>query len=167
LKTSFLKLPDMPARRDPLLTISQTAHRSGVAPSALRYYESLGLIQSLRAASGHRRYHRSMLRRVAFIVFAQKIGFTLEEVAAQLDGLPKDHAPTGADWARLSRGWKARVELRIEELQRLNMGLDGCIGCGCLSLKRCHLANPDDRAARQGAGAIRWLGGHLPTEDQE
>ncbi len=157
----------MPARRDPFLTIGQTARRSGVAPSALRYYESLGLLHSLRAASGHRRYRRSMLRRVAFIVFAQKIGFTLEEVAVQLEGLPKNHAPTGADWARLSHGWKARVRLRIEELQRLNMGLEGCIGCGCLSLKRCRLANPDDRAARKGAGAIRWLGGYLPAEDED
>ncbi len=157
----------MPARQDPLLTIGQTAQRSGVASSALRYYESLGLIRSQRAASGHRRYRRSMLRRVAFIVFAQKIGFTLEEVAAQLEGLPQDHAPTGADWARLSREWKAHVQLRIEELQRLNMGLEGCIGCGCLSLKRCHLANPQDRAALKGAGAIRWLGGNLPAEDED
>lgn len=106
-----------------------------------------------------------MLRRIAFIVFAQRIGFTLEEIAAQLSGLPKDHVPRGADWARLSSTWKARVEQRIEELQRLNMGLDECIGCGCLSLKRCRLANPDDRAARQGAGAIRWLGGRPPTDD--
>jgi MerR family redox-sensitive transcriptional activator SoxR len=154
----------MPRPPDPLLTISQTARRSGVAPSALRYYESLGLIFSLRAPSGHRRYPRSMLRRIAFIGFAQKIGFSLEEVAAQLEGLPRNHAPTGADWAQLSRGWKARVELRIEELQRLHMGLEECIGCGCLSLKRCRLVNPDDRAARAGAGAIRWLGGGLPLE---
>jgi MerR family redox-sensitive transcriptional activator SoxR len=154
----------MPPRPDPLLPIGQIARRSGVAPSALRYYESLGLIFSSRAPSGQRRYRRSTLRRVAFIVFAQKIGFSLEEVAGQLEGLPKDQAPTGADWARLSRGWKRRIEERIEELQRLNMGLEGCIGCGCLSLKRCSLVNPGDRAARSGAGPVRWVRGPLQPE---
>ncbi len=152
----------MPARRDPLITIGQAAQRSGVSPSALRYYESINLIASQRSVSGHRRYRRSMLRRVAFIVFAQRTGFTLEEIAAQLGGLPQDHVPRGADWARLSRVWKARVEEKIAELQLLNMGLDECIGCGCLSLKRCKLANPQDRAALQGSGAIRWRGGRLP-----
>jgi MerR family redox-sensitive transcriptional activator SoxR len=143
---------------DPLITIGEVAQRSGVAASALRFYEARGLIEAVRGDSGHRRYRRSMLRRVAFILFAQRVGFSLDEIAMQLSGLPADHVPTGAEWKRLSRVWRARVEERIAELQRLNMNLDQCIGCGCMSLKHCALSNPDDRAGRSGPGPRRWLG---------
>jgi len=141
-----------------LLTISEVSRRSGVAASALRFYEEKGLIKSERAGSGHRRYARAVLRRVAFIVFAQRIGLTLEEVGAELARLPQDRAPEGSDWAKLSGGWTSRIDERIAELQRLRAGLTGCIGCGCLSLDRCKLANPKDRAARYGPGPRYWVG---------
>ena len=141
-----------------VLTIGEVARRSGVATSALRYYEERGLITSRRAGSGHRRYPRSVLRRVAFIVFAQHVGLTLEEIGAELANLPAQHAPTGEDWSRLSTTWTTRIDRRIAELERLKIGLTGCIGCGCLSLDRCRLVNPNDRAARLGAGPRFWIG---------
>jgi MerR family transcriptional regulator, redox-sensitive transcriptional activator SoxR len=141
-----------------LLTIGEVARRSGVAASALRFYEERGLIASERAGSGHRRYQRPVLRRVAFIVFAQRVGLTLEEIGAELAKLPGDHAPTRADWARLSGTWTARIDNRIAELQRLKAGLTECIGCGCLSLDRCQLSNPGDRAAGGGPGPRYWIG---------
>jgi MerR family redox-sensitive transcriptional activator SoxR len=141
-----------------LLTISEVSRRSGVAASALRYYEDRGLIEPERAGSGHRRYRRAVLRRIAFIVFAQRIGLTLDEIGAELTKLPGDHAPTRRDWARLSGTWTARIDERIAELERLRVGLTECIGCGCLSLDRCQLANPGDRAARLGAGPRYWVG---------
>jgi MerR family redox-sensitive transcriptional activator SoxR len=141
-----------------LLTIGEVARRSGVAASALRFYEERGLIESERAGSGHRRYARPVLRRIAFIVFAQRVGLTLEEIGAELAKLPGDRAPTRRDWARLSSGWSARIDDRIAELQRLKVGLTECIGCGCLSLDRCRLSNPDDRAARLGPGPRYWVG---------
>jgi MerR family redox-sensitive transcriptional activator SoxR len=141
-----------------LLTIGEVARRSGVAASALRFYEERGLIASERAGSGHRRYPRSVLRRVAFIVFAQRIGLTLDEIKAELDKLPPDRAPTRRDWSRLSSGWSARIDDRIAELQRLKAGLTECIGCGCLSLERCQLSNPRDRAASLGPGPRYWIG---------
>lgn len=143
---------------DNLLTISEVARRSGVAASALRFYDDRGLIRSERAGSGHRRYPRAVLRRIAFIVFAQRIGFTLEEIGAELAKLPSDTVPTGRDWSRLSSQWKARVDQRIAELERLRTGLTECIGCGCLSLGRCQYANPGDRAARSGPGPRYWIG---------
>jgi MerR family transcriptional regulator, redox-sensitive transcriptional activator SoxR len=118
------------------LTIGQLAKRSGVATSALRFYEDRGLICAERNVSGHRRYPRAVLRRVAFIVFAQKVGLTLEEVGAELAKLPKDQVPQSSDWARLSRGWTSRIDERIAELERLRASLTECIGCGCLSLDR-------------------------------
>src|SRR5579863_2047078 len=133
-----------------MLTISEVARRSGVAASALRFYEQRGLIKSERAGSGHRRYPRAVLRRIAFIVFAQRVGLTLEEIRGELDKLPRDHAPSRRDWARLSSGWSARIDAQLAELERLKHGLSECIGCGCLSLDRCQLANPGDRAARLG-----------------
>jgi MerR family transcriptional regulator, redox-sensitive transcriptional activator SoxR len=145
-----------------LLTIGEVARRSGVAASALRFYEERGLIASERAGSGHRRYPRAVLRRIAFIVFAQRIGLTLEEIGAELAKLPGDRAPTRRDWARLSSGWSARIDDRIAELQRLKVGLTECIGCGCLSLDRCRLANPDDRAAHLGPGPRYWVGDPRP-----
>ena len=140
------------------LTIGEVSRRSGVASSALRFYEDRGLITSERAGSGHRRYQRAVLRRIAFIVFAQRVGLTLEEIGAELSKLPPDRAPTRRDWSRLTRTWSARIDDRIAELERLKAGLTGCIGCGCLSLERCTLANPDDRAAGLGSGPRYWVG---------
>ena len=141
-----------------LLTIGEISRRSGVASSALRFYEQRGLITSDRAGSGHRRFPRAVLRRVAFIVFAQRIGLTLEEIGIELAKLPPHHAPTRQDWSRLSAGWSSRIDERIAELERLKLGLTECIGCGCLSLDRCQLANPADRAARSGPGPRYWIG---------
>jgi len=141
-----------------VLTISEVARRSGVAASALRFYEERGLIASERAGSGHRRYQRPVLRRIAFIVFAQRVGLTLEEIGAELAKLPADRAPTRSDWASLSSGWGARIDERIAELERLKLGVADCIGCGCLSLDRCVLANPDDRAGQRGPGPRYWIG---------
>ncbi|CAA9478052.1 MAG: Redox-sensitive transcriptional activator SoxR [uncultured Solirubrobacteraceae bacterium] len=141
-----------------LLTIGDVARRSGVATSALRYYEERGLISSQRAGSGHRRYPRPTLRRIAFVVFAQHIGLTLEEIGTELAKLPPDRAPTRRDWEMLSSTWTTRIDERISELQRLRAGLTECIGCGCLSLDRCQLANPGDRAAGLGPGPRAWLG---------
>jgi MerR family redox-sensitive transcriptional activator SoxR len=146
-----------------LLTIGEVARRSGVAASALRFYEQQGLIDSERAGSGHRRYPRMVLRRIAFIVFAQRVGLSLQEIGAELSKLPPDRAPMRRDWSRLSRTWSSRVDQRIAELERLKLGLEGCIGCGCLSLDRCRLSNPGDRAARLGPGARYLLGDHAPT----
>ena len=141
----------------PLLTIGEVSRRSGVASSALRFYEERGLIRSERAGSGHRRYPRPVLRRIAFIVFAQRVGLTLEEIGEELRKLPPDRAPTRRDWSRLTGTWSARIDARIAELERLRSGLTECIGCGCLSLERCKLANPDDGAARFGPGPRYWL----------
>jgi MerR family redox-sensitive transcriptional activator SoxR len=141
-----------------LLTIGEVSRRSGVAASALRFYEERGLITSERAGSGHRRYPRPVLRRIAFIVFAQRIGLTLDEIGAELAKLPPDRAPTRRDWSRLSSKWTSRIDQRIAELERLRVGLTECIGCGCLSLERCKLANPDDRAAAGGPGPRYWIG---------
>ena len=140
-----------------LVTIGEVARRSGVAASALRFYEERSLIRSERAGSGHRRYPRSVLRRIAFIVFAQRIGLTLDEIGEELGKLPPDRAPTRRDWSRLSRTWTSRVDERIAELERLRAGITECIGCGCLSLERCRLANPADRAARFGPGPRYWV----------
>jgi len=145
-----------------LLAIGDVARRSGVASSALRFYEQRGLISSERAGSGHRRYPRPVLRRIAFIVFAQRIGQTLEEIGAELAKLPPHQAPTRRDWSQLSAKWTSRIDERIDELERLKLGLTECIGCGCLSLDRCKLANPDDRAARFGPGPRYWIGDRLP-----
>jgi MerR family redox-sensitive transcriptional activator SoxR len=145
-----------------LLTISEVSRRSGVAASALRFYEERGLISSERAGSGHRRYPRPVLRRIAFIVFAQRVGLSLDEIGGELARLPGDRAPARRDWSRLSSGWNARIEERIAELQRLRLGLAECIGCGCLSLDRCKLANPDDHAGRLGPGPRYWVGDRPP-----
>jgi MerR family redox-sensitive transcriptional activator SoxR len=146
------------ARMSELMTIGEVSQRSGVASSALRFYEERGLITSERAGSGHRRFPRPVLRRIAFIVFAQRIGLKLEEIGEELAKLPPDRAPTRRDWSRLSSGWTARIDERIAELERLKHGLTECIGCGCLSLERCQLSNPGDRAARFGPGPRYWVG---------
>jgi MerR family redox-sensitive transcriptional activator SoxR len=150
-----------------LLTIGEVARRSGVAASALRFYEERGLIASQRAGSGHRRYPRPVLRRIAFIVFAQRIGLTLEEIAAELAKLPPDRAPTRRDWSRLSRGWSGQIDERIAELERLKRGLTECICCGCLSLDHCHLSNPGDRAAGLGPGPRYWIGDRPVAESRD
>jgi MerR family transcriptional regulator, redox-sensitive transcriptional activator SoxR len=138
------------------LTIGEVAARSGVAVSALRYYEERGLIRATRAASGHRRFHRATLRRVAFIVFAQRIGLSLEEIAIELAKLPSDKVPAEADWEQLTAEWLTRIDARIAELERLRRGLTHCIGCGCLSVAACALANPGDLAGRDGSGPRYW-----------
>jgi MerR family redox-sensitive transcriptional activator SoxR len=143
---------------DSELSIQAVARRSGVAASALRFYEEKRLIASARARSGHRRYPRAVLRRIAFIVFAQRIGLSLDEIGAELAKLPADHTPTRADWARMSGAWSKRIDERIAELQRLRAGLTQCIGCGCLSIDKCEYANPADRAGKRGPGPRYWLG---------
>lgn|SRR5690348_13779560 len=142
---------------DQVLTIAEVARRSGVAASALRFYEQRGLIASHRTGAGHRRYPRAILRRIAFIVFAQKVGLSLDEIAAQLAKLPRNRVPERSDWAALSKTWTARIDDRIEELHRLKAGLTECIGCGCLSLRQCRLSNPDDRVGRAGPGPRFWM----------
>jgi MerR family redox-sensitive transcriptional activator SoxR len=141
---------------DEELTIGQLSERSGVAHSALRYYEDEGLLSSERTAGGQRGYHRDALRRVSFIRAAQQVGLSLDEVATALASLPSGRTPTAKDWARLSASWRPRLDAQIEVLTGLRDRLDRCIGCGCLSLSTCALANPGDRAGAQGPGA-RYL----------
>jgi MerR family transcriptional regulator, redox-sensitive transcriptional activator SoxR len=139
-----------------VLTIGEVASRAGVATSALRFYEAEGLITSVRTGGNQRRYPRDVLRRIAFIRAAQRVGLSLDDIRAALDALPDGRTPTAADWQRLSRSWRPLLDARIAELERLRDGLDGCIGCGCLSLKVCQLTNPHDVAGRAGPGA-RYL----------
>ncbi len=148
---------------DDLLTIGELSARSGVAASALRYYEERGLIRSERAGSGHRRFARPVIRRVAFVVFAQRVGLSLDEIHRELSKLPADRVPNRGDWSKLSRSWSSRIDERIAELERLKAGLTECIGCGCLSLARCKLANPGDRAAARGPGPRYWIGDPRPA----
>ena len=139
------------------LSIGEIAHRSGVAASALRFYEDQGLIGSRRTAGNQRQYQRSTLRRIAFVQAAQRVGLALAEIKTALDSLPDDRTPTRADWSKLSKTWRSRLDERIAELERMKSTLNECIGCGCLSLDRCQLANPGDRAARRGAGPRYWI----------
>lgn len=141
---------------DDLIPIGEVARRSGVAASALRYYEERDLVRSQRAGSGHRRYPRSVLRRIAFIVFAQKIGLTLDEIGEELARLPDGRVPTRRDWSKLSSRWLNRIDERMKELKLLKKGLTRCIGCGCLSLDSCALSNPSDRVGRRGPGPRFW-----------
>ena len=136
------------------LTIGELAERSGVAPSALRYYEAQGLITATRTSGNQRRYERPTLRRVAFIRSAQRVGLSLEEITEALRTLPGGRTPTKADWSRLSRSWRGRINEQIDRLERLRDRLDSCIGCGCLSLQRCSLSNPDDVVGLRGPGAV-------------
>ncbi|AWH16743.1 redox-sensitive transcriptional activator SoxR [Stenotrophomonas sp. ZAC14D2_NAIMI4_7] len=138
------------------LAVGEVARRSGVAVSALHFYERKGLISSLRTAGNQRRYARDVLRRLAVIRVAQRVGMPLEAVARAFETLPQGRAPTKADWARLSARWQQELEERIHMLQLLRDELTGCIGCGCLSLKRCRLANPDDVLGQRGDGPMRW-----------
>jgi MerR family transcriptional regulator, redox-sensitive transcriptional activator SoxR len=145
--------PAYHAAMDDTWTIGEIAKRSGVAVSALRYYEERGLIHSERSSSGHRRFPRAVLRRIAFIVFAQRVGLTLDEIGVELARLPAGRIPTDHDWSQLSRAWVVRLDARIADLERLKRGLTECIGCGCLSIAKCRLANPADRAREHGPGA--------------
>jgi MerR family redox-sensitive transcriptional activator SoxR len=140
-------------RTTDLLTVSEVARRSGFAPSALRFYERQGLIHASRTSGNQRRFERNVLRRLAFIRAARNVGLTLEEVAAALATLPDRRAPTRADWARLSRSWRQRLDDQIRALEKLRDGLESCIGCGCLSLKTCAMQNPGDLASARGPGA--------------
>jgi MerR family transcriptional regulator, redox-sensitive transcriptional activator SoxR len=135
-----------------LLPIGELAARSGTAASALRYYEEIGLIQAERTTGGQRRYRRATLRRLAFIRAAQRIGLTLDEVRDSLADLPTDHV-TSADWNRVAATWQHRIDAQIADLQHLRARLTACVGCGCLSLTRCGLYNPEDGAGARGAGA--------------
>lgn len=140
-----------------VLTIGEIAKRSGVASSALRFYEDKGLIESERVGSGHRRYPRSTLRRIAFIVFAQRLGLSLDEIAGELAKLPTHRVPTRKDWSKLSSKWLKRIDQKIAEMERLRDGLTNCIGCGCLSFDYCQFANPEDRVAKKGPGPRFWV----------
>lgn len=155
-------MPALPTK----LTIGQTAARSGVRTSALRYYESLGLISSERTAGDQRRFTRETLRRIAVIRAAQLLGLTLREIRVALNELPEARTPDRHDWQRLSQSWRGSLDQRIADLQALRDRLSGCIGCGCLSLESCALFNPADRAARAGAGA-QYLFGDAPGPDAE
>lgn len=150
------------------LTVGELAARSGFAASAVRYYEREGLIRAQRTSGGQRRFARSELRRLAFVRAARHVGLTLEEVRDALARLPASRTPTRADWTGISRSWRARLDSEIEALVALRDGLDSCIGCGCLSLKTCRMANPQDVAARNGPGAVylpRWLREPLPPDE--
>ncbi len=138
------------------LSVGEVARRSGVAVSALHFYERKGLIHSLRTAGNQRRYSREVLRRLAVIRVAQRVGLPLEAVANAFAALPENKTPTKAEWARMSALWKDELDQRIEQLRLLRDQLTDCIGCGCLSLKKCRLANPGDALGEQGAGAQRW-----------
>jgi MerR family redox-sensitive transcriptional activator SoxR len=144
--------------KHPLLTPGEVSARSGVAVSALHYYEREHLIASRRTAGNQRRYERDVLRRISFIRVSQRLGIGLAAIREALRTLPDDRVPTKADWARLSQRWRADLDARIDRLQRLRDDLDGCIGCGCLSLRSCSLYNADDRLAGQGPGPHRLLG---------
>lgn len=136
------------------LTVAEVAARSGFAPSALRFYERRGLIDAGRTSGNQRRYHRDVLRRLAFIAAARHVGLTLDEIRAALDTVPEGRSPTRRDWTRISQRWRARLDAEIDALRQLRDGLDGCIGCGCLSLDRCAISNPDDSVASRGPGAV-------------
>ena len=144
------------ARMPNHLTIGELSHRSGVAASALRFYESVGLVASERTAGNQRRYPRHMLRRIAFIRAAQRVGLSLGEIQSALSSLPDGRTPTKSDWERVSRAWTTRIDRQIADLELLKTKLTGCIGCGCLSLRTCSLSNPDDVQGENRAGPA-WL----------
>lgn len=148
---------------DEELTVGQVTTRAGVSAPTLRYYERLGLITSTRTAGNQRRYARHVLRRLAFVAAGQRVGLSLTQVADLLGQLPADRAPTQAEWTRLAGPWRDLLTARIRELEALQDSLDGCIGCGCLSLTRCALFNPADTAATEGSGS-RWLRRAAPPQ---
>lgn len=150
-------MPQLDGDKDRKLTIGELSSRSGVASSALHFYERNGLIESERTAGNQRRYRRDTLRRVAFIRVSQRVGIPLKDIRSALDSLPEGRTPTKKDWAHLSQRWRDELDARIRQLQHLRGDLDGCIGCGCLSLNSCTLQNPADVLGQSGSGPIRWL----------
>jgi MerR family redox-sensitive transcriptional activator SoxR len=146
------------AKIETTLSIGEVAQRTGSAVSAIRYYEDEGLIQAERNRAGQRRFVRSQIRRISFILIAQELGFSLNDIRSQLERLPNGRAPTKRDWEKMSTHFRKELNLRIERLEGLRDKLDGCIGCGCLSLEACRLYNKDDRAARKGSGPRYLLG---------
>lgn len=163
MKSSVLSKYSRAVRGDDFLSIGEIARRSGVAASALRFYESRGLIGSERTAGNQRRYRRDMLRRIAFVRIAQQLGVELGEIQRALDSLPGHRTPTKGDWKRLSKSWRTRLDDRIALLTRMRDNLASCIGCGCLSLRTCPVYNPDDAASARGAGP-RYLLGDKPAD---
>ena len=149
---------------DGTLSIGAVAERAGMAVSAVRFYEDRGLIEAVRSPGGARRFRRDVLRRLAFIQVAQKLGLTLAEITDALDELPAHAAPTSEEWRELSQSWRPLLDERIKTLERLRDKLDGCIGCGCLSLEHCRLYNSDDRAASLGPGPRYLLGDRAPRQ---
>lgn len=147
--------------RDDVLAIGELSRRTGLAVSAIRYYEARGLVRAFRSAGGQRRFRRSDIRRLSFIRIAQGLGLSIDKIGEALNGLPEGRTPTAEDWASISRGIRAALDAQIAALQRTRDRLDGCIGCGCLSLETCALHNPQDRAARLGTGP-RWVLGDRP-----
>ncbi|MEZ5559705.1 MAG: redox-sensitive transcriptional activator SoxR [Pseudomonadales bacterium] len=151
------------AKQAQRLSIGDIAERTGLSVSAIRFYESQGLVRPTRNSGGQRRFLRSDLRRLSFIRIAQQLGFPLDDIRAQLETLPNERTPTRQDWARISRGFRDELQARIDLMTRMRDRLDGCIGCGCLSLSNCRLYNPDDRAQRLGPGP-RYLLGDEPSD---
>jgi len=148
-------------RGSELLSIGQLSGRTGLSVSAIRFYETKGLVAPMRNNGGQRRFFRSDIRRLSFVMIAQQLGFSIEQIREQLAGLPQERTPTKVDWTKISKGFRKELNTRIESLTKLRDNLDGCIGCGCLSLKRCALYNPDDKANIQGSGP-RFLMGDSP-----
>jgi len=153
-------------RKDPLLSIGAIAERTGSNVSAIRFYASEGLIPSLRNSGGHRIFHRSVLRRVSFILIAQNLGYPLSQIRDALESLPDGRTPTKADWDRLSKAFSKDIDHKIAQLQNLKDSLSGCIGCGCLSLKKCALYNPEDQIRNKGVGARYLLGNSFKDLDR-
>ncbi|MEH6455304.1 MAG: redox-sensitive transcriptional activator SoxR [Cocleimonas sp.] len=148
--------------KDPLISIGLIAKRTGSNVSAIRFYATENLIPSSRSPSGHRLFHRSVIRRISFILISQNLGYSLQEIKQALDSLPDNRTPTKADWERLSKRFSKDIESRIDELRLLQSKLSGCIGCGCLSLKKCKLYNLNDHVSEKGSGA-RYLMGDKPN----
>ncbi len=145
-------------KKDPLISIGHIAKRTGCSVSAIRFYATENLIPFTRSASGHRHFHRSVIRRISFILISQNLGYSLQEIKSALDSLPNNRTPTKADWERLSRRFSKDIESRISELRDLQSKLSGCIGCGCLSLKKCQLYNLNDHISENGSGPRFLLG---------
>ena len=140
------------------LTIGDLARRTGLAVSAIRFYETHGIVYPVRNAGGHRRYGRADIRRLSFVMAAQRLGFALHDIAEHMAHLPQHKAPTKADWTRISKRFRRDIDARIAALETLRDTLDGCIGCGCLSLKSCALYNPADTLAQEGPGPRKLMG---------
>ena len=144
------------SRKSEGFSVGEVAKRSAVSVATLHFYESKGLISSWRNSGNQRRFDAAVLRRVAVIKTAQRLGISLQEIAQALSQLPTDKAPSTSDWKKMSTAWRSLIQQRISQLEHLRDDLDSCIGCGCLSIKACKLRNPDDAAAKRGAGAVFW-----------